>query len=65
MSLAGAMSQHAALTAAQKKQKDELAAVEGDFNGIRPLQEKDLRIVRQLIGQSVMEGLAESNKSSE
>lgn len=61
MSLAGAMAQHASVMAAQKKEKDALIEAGGDFSGIRPLEEKDLRVVRQLVGQSVMEGLAESN----
>jgi hypothetical protein len=65
MSLAGAMAQHASVMAAQKKEKDALIEAVGDFSGIRPLEEKDLRVVRQLVGQSVMEGLAESNVISE
>jgi hypothetical protein len=36
-----------------------------DYSGIRPLENKDRKVVRQLVGQSVMEGLAESNKQSE
>lgn len=32
--------------------------------GIRPFQEKDLKVVRMMIGTSVMEGLARANKQS-
>jgi hypothetical protein len=54
-------------TAASRQHRDHPDVQHGssDYSGIRPLENKDLKVVRQLVGQSVMEGLAESNKRSE